>query len=239
MRCIFCKKPSGTSKAVEHIVPESLGNLHHVLPKGFVCDSCNQYFARKIERPLLESGVFKFIRADRIIPNKKGRIPQFDICESGSMPDVRIMSRFIGKVGLEILAQRIQNIENWNRDLVEKEELDVLRQYVRFNQGGNWPFYCRTLYPVNTVFTEQEEMYETLHEYDLLYTKRNELYVVIILFGVEYSLNMGGPELEGYEEWLKENNSESHLYIGKNSEPKKFKEYFFTESLISKWMNKG
>lgn len=30
----------------EHIVPESLGNIAYVLPKGIVCDKCNQYFSK-------------------------------------------------------------------------------------------------------------------------------------------------------------------------------------------------
>ncbi|MBT3070018.1 HNH endonuclease [Rhodomicrobium sp. Az07] len=31
------------------LVPESLGNRQHVLPKGIVCDGCNNYFSRKVE----------------------------------------------------------------------------------------------------------------------------------------------------------------------------------------------
>ena len=48
MICIFCHKDSSTAKSVEHIIPESLGNKHHYLPKGYVCDECNHYFAIKI-----------------------------------------------------------------------------------------------------------------------------------------------------------------------------------------------
>ena len=75
MRCIFCKHDSSTSVSVEHIVPESLGNIDHVLPVGVVCDGCNQYFARKVERQLLESPIFRLLRANMAIPNKRGRIP--------------------------------------------------------------------------------------------------------------------------------------------------------------------
>ena len=45
MQCIFCHTDSSTSISVEHIIPESLGNKHHFLPKGYVCDECNHYFA--------------------------------------------------------------------------------------------------------------------------------------------------------------------------------------------------
>ncbi len=75
MRCIFCKCDSSQSRSVEHIVPESLGNLEHVLPKGVVCDSCNNYFARKIEGPLLESPWFKLRRSRQWIYNKRRLVP--------------------------------------------------------------------------------------------------------------------------------------------------------------------
>ena len=53
MICLFCKENSTNSISVEHIIPESLGNKEHILPKGIVCDKCNQYFAIKLEKPLL------------------------------------------------------------------------------------------------------------------------------------------------------------------------------------------
>ena len=40
MECIFCHKDSSPSKSIEHLIPESLGNKHHVLPTGYVCDEC-------------------------------------------------------------------------------------------------------------------------------------------------------------------------------------------------------
>lgn len=45
MACIFCG-PAGTKfSSVEHIVPESLGNKSYILPKGVVCDECNNKFS--------------------------------------------------------------------------------------------------------------------------------------------------------------------------------------------------
>lgn len=55
MQCIFCHKDSSTSKSIEHIIPESLGNKEHFLPKGYVCDECNHYFAIKIENELFRN----------------------------------------------------------------------------------------------------------------------------------------------------------------------------------------
>lgn len=75
MNCLFCKKASDGSKSVEHIIPESLGNTDHVLPKGLVCDDCNNYFATKIERVLLDQPYFRSVRHRCQIESKKGIIP--------------------------------------------------------------------------------------------------------------------------------------------------------------------
>lgn len=76
MECIFCKQDSSTSKSIEHIVPESLGNKNNVLIKGIVCDKCNNYFALKIEKKVLESEFFKNFRFRNTIETKKRRIPK-------------------------------------------------------------------------------------------------------------------------------------------------------------------
>lgn len=71
--CIFCHKDSSTSKSVEHIIPESLGNKEHTLPKGYVCDACNNYFSVKIEKELLAQPYFVSMRFRNEILTKKGR----------------------------------------------------------------------------------------------------------------------------------------------------------------------
>lgn len=75
MNCIFCRKPSSNSKSVEHIIPESLGNKQFILGKGWVCDQCNNYFAVKIEGPLLQIPFFMQHRHDLNVKSKKGKIP--------------------------------------------------------------------------------------------------------------------------------------------------------------------
>lgn len=79
MRCIFCKKCSDDSISVEHIVPESLGNKITTLPPGVVCDNCNNYFALKVEKKVLESEEFKILRSHQFIKNKKGKYPEINI----------------------------------------------------------------------------------------------------------------------------------------------------------------
>ena len=74
MRCVFCGNDSSTSRSVEHIVPASFGNSISVLPKGIVCDKCNNYFARKIESPFLNSEAILQLRQELEIHNRDGKV---------------------------------------------------------------------------------------------------------------------------------------------------------------------
>jgi len=213
MKCIFCRSPEVlTSKSKEHVIPESLGNKSSILLPGIVCDSCNNYLAREVEKPILDSPMFRFLRYDRSIPNKRGRIPSFKDDELPLLPDYRTMARLLGKIGLETLALRVLTVPEWNDEIVNKTELDELRSFVRYNKGKTWPFIYRTIYPVNAVFEEELTHYEIFHEFNLLYTDWHELFIVAIIFGVEFALNLGGPEIDGYIKWLEQNDYQSPLY---------------------------
>jgi hypothetical protein len=73
VKCIFCKRDSSGSRSVEHVIPESLGNTEHLLKPGIVCDTCNNYFASKVEGPLLSEPYFRYQCSIADIPSKKGR----------------------------------------------------------------------------------------------------------------------------------------------------------------------
>jgi len=45
-----------------------------VLPAGVVCDGCNNYFAVKVEGPLLKTGSLRQLRARQGVPTKRGRL---------------------------------------------------------------------------------------------------------------------------------------------------------------------
>ena len=82
--CIFCHKDSSTSKSAEHIIPESLGNKEYILPTGYVCDTCNNYFSIKIERDLLTQPYFVSMRFRNEILTKKGKL----VKEKMIFPDI-------------------------------------------------------------------------------------------------------------------------------------------------------
>lgn len=258
-RCIFCKQDSGTSVNVEHIIPEAFGNKEHILPAGVVCDTCNNYFGLKIEKPLLDSHYFRHVRFRNRISNKEGTIPTIEayllpnlmsveimVDKMGKsifaskekdtrefihtisskdnfslifpaelpQPDDRLVSRFLGKVGIEVLAHRFLDIPEGLNEVIDKPELDELRDYTRFgNAKKNWPYHRRRIYPEGKIFYKEDVgEYEVLHEFNLLYTESCEIYLVAVIFGIEYSINLGGPELDGYLEWLKKHDNRSPLY---------------------------
>lgn len=82
IRCLFCGCDSTNSKSVEHIIPESLGNTELVLPRGVVCDKCNNYFSREIENKVLSIQSFRDLCFYEAIPNKKGHLKEteFMLC---------------------------------------------------------------------------------------------------------------------------------------------------------------
>jgi hypothetical protein len=75
MRCIFCKSDASSSTSREHIIPESLWNTKQVLPAGVVCDKCNNYFSREVEKPFLQSPAISALRFHEALPSKRGIIP--------------------------------------------------------------------------------------------------------------------------------------------------------------------
>lgn len=261
MKCIFCKKDSTDSKSVEHIIPESLWNTKQILPIGIVCDKCNNYFSRKVEKPFLCSPDMEALRFHQAIPSKKGRIPpikgllagsmspirahrsldennvamsveldaeQFKLVESGrattlylptgfEKPTTVETSRFLAKIALEAIVQRLEGSEGGIEYIVSEEQFDPIRNHARYGQPRDWPYHSRRIYDANEDQKIHGKEGQIVHEYDFLSTEQGELYFVLALYGVEMTINVGGPDIEGYERWLKENNDESPLYWGKNA----------------------
>lgn len=82
--CPYCKNVilfdednsnESNAKSEEHIIPFSLGNEEIVIPKGVICDRCNNYFAREIEKPFLNNKTIKQMRSYHRVPSRKNKIP--------------------------------------------------------------------------------------------------------------------------------------------------------------------
>lgn len=77
MTCIFCESEISKSP-IEHIVPESLGNLWYTLPPNKLCDSCNNDFS-EFEHKAISKTQLGFIRTKNGIKTKKGKPASFEI----------------------------------------------------------------------------------------------------------------------------------------------------------------
>lgn len=260
-RCLFCKADSSASRSVEHIIPESLGNTTAVLPPGVVCDTCNNYFARKVEAPFLQSPAVLHLRFHQRLENKRGRVPSVlgfirpDIPASitfctrtetnfvevpqaafrelanakrgelilplgGSPPSSNVISRFMAKVALEAMAARLTAYTEGVAYLCDEVQLDEIREHARLGRTERWPVHIRRLYPAEgMVLSPEGRAEQVVHEFDFLMTPANEWYFILAIFGMEFTINMGGPDVEGYQRWLDGNGGVSPLYSGKNGTP--------------------
>lgn len=271
MRCIFCKTDSSDSRSVEHIIPESLGNKSHTLSRGIVCDRCNNYFAVKVEKVVLEMPYFRSLRGRNEIENKKGKISGIsgfikdhkktelevfftsdDIIEvvvenkglynsigkynrlyipilHDPPKDDLYISKFIGKVALEALALRVSKVEGWQDEFINNEGLDQLRDFVRYGRHYKfWPYHTRKIYNENHINFDREtsETYEVLHEFDFLFPDKpkingglhtvDDLYFVLAIMGIEYTINMTDAGLDRYMKWLADNRNKSILLMEKS-----------------------
>ena len=92
-------------------------------------------------------------------------------------------------------------------------KLDELRTHVRRGDiHCTWPVARRQVYAADRRFFDGPDVYEVLHEYQILGTADGEYYVVVAIFGEEFVLNLGGPELSGYNKWVERNGGASPLY---------------------------
>jgi hypothetical protein len=129
------------------------------------------------------------------------------------------VARFIAKVGLECLAFQCLHIPGWNEEIVSKDGLDKIRNYVRRGRPGFvWPVNIRRIYEADHPFKDEKGFpYQSLHEWDLLVLPTSieeevEVYAVVAIFGVEYAINLGDANLDSFLRWLRENNGRSPLY---------------------------
>jgi hypothetical protein len=243
------------------VIPESLWNTKHILPEGVVCDACNNYFAREIEKPFLDSPAISRLRFTQLIPNKRGRVPSSEALLLPGFPVVahrdakapyalsldllpdafrhvassptgtlllpltadpptdRVVSRFLAKMAVEAMALRLLPHPEGLCYLVDEPQLDPIRNFARRGQPREWPNHTRRIYDAERNSPDLDgKSYQTVHEFDFLVTDKQEWYFVFALFGLELSINVGGPDISGYVAWLEEHDGKSPLYSGKNAE---------------------
>jgi len=73
--CIYCLKRSASFNSEEHIIPESLGNEELILPRGYVCDRCNNGVLSRLDNFLLDFEPISFLRVIYSPYTKAGKLP--------------------------------------------------------------------------------------------------------------------------------------------------------------------
>ena len=273
MRCLFCKQDTSITKSVEHIIPESLGNKTMILPRGYVCDKCNNYFAIKVEKPFMELPEIRQLRFQEMIPNKKNKMPQMYALYNGKFPvklglDVKqdecmlfvdaddeilneilckgkgnlvfpaftnetiiessiIVSRLIAKIALEVLADKLKMLEGSLDELIDNKGFDKIRNHARRGIISEWPCSIRRIYNMDTLWKCDEDGEEQIiFETDFLVIDKGGegdsryvfIYFVFVLWGMEFVINMAGPEIDEYNSWVNQHGGLSPLYVKRNFE---------------------
>lgn len=120
MKCLFCNS-SGPFSTQEHIVPESLGNDDLILD-GQVCDTCQKYFGKEIEKYVLDKTPFAVWRAMLGIRTKTGKLPRIDMSQpksaKGKLPNKH--SFHDNDVIFEALPDGTHAVEITSKDLLSK-----------------------------------------------------------------------------------------------------------------------
>lgn len=135
-----------------------------------------------------------------------------------------VTCRLLAKMAVEYfvfsLDQSEEACEYVRTDSVFK---DIIH-YARFDPRMNWDYNVRRYYALNK-FHEDKIFDEINWECDLLFTEEGEIYYVVIMFGIEYAINLGGASVDGYKRWLKKYNWISPLYLSKEDRRTNFMKY--------------
>lgn len=75
-KCIYCLSSDNNFQSEEHIFPESLGNDEAVLPKGCVCDSCNNGVLSELDSYLIDFEPIALLQVQFVPYTKSGKLPK-------------------------------------------------------------------------------------------------------------------------------------------------------------------
>jgi hypothetical protein len=247
-------------------MPESIGSKKRVLQPGIVCDRCNNYFAIKIEQPILSHPSMRNLRAWYQVPNKRGKYPSVlghitgteikiglglgpdgllrveperardrehldSVMGSGLAgnlatpllfkfemdPPKREMSRFLCKMALETIAETFSLKAVGTEELVDEPFFDDVRSFARYgNNYPEWPYSQRRIFPEETVMrhSKTNEWVQVGFGCRWFMNGHKETLFAFCFYGVEFVINIGGPSITGYLEWLIEHDNISPVVEG-------------------------
>ncbi len=74
--CLYCKQDNTSFTSEEHVIPEGLGNHELVLPKGVVCDRCNNGKLSALDQTLMNFAPISAMKTLHGVPSKTGALPK-------------------------------------------------------------------------------------------------------------------------------------------------------------------
>ena len=144
----------------------------------------------------------------------------FWFLEAG-IPELNYMTaRMSCKTAVNIFASKFAEENSGNEQVVDCEQLDEIRRYVRRGRPDFvWPVQIRRLHrpEEKIVFEDRDEGYESINEFATLFLRdedsaeQGEICSIFAILGVEFVVNVGGPSLDRFSEWQINNNGESYL----------------------------
>jgi hypothetical protein len=133
-------------------------------------------------------------------------------------PSGAVVSRFLAKIAVEAMAFRLLQQPEGLAYLADERQLDLIRDHARRGYTPDWPYHARPIYERDQKWVDSfGSETQILHEFDVLATEWGEWFLVVAIFGIEFAINYGGPEIDGYLKWMKLNDYVSPLYSGKNA----------------------
>jgi hypothetical protein len=127
-------------------------------------------------------------------------------------PPQKEMSRLLAKMALERCFSDFEKKTRNSASLVFDTYFENIRRWARYgNNFTEWPYHQRTIYPQETQMRHPKTnaWVKAGIGQGVFHTRSPETYYSISLYGIEFVINVGGPNIEGFEKWLSENNQAS------------------------------
>ena len=129
-------------------------------------------------------------------------------------PPKREMSRFLCKMALEAIAETCSSKEGGSEIVVDAEFYDNARTYARYGTNfPEWPYSQRRIFPEETLMRHPDngEWVQAGFGCCWFMNKRRETLFAFCFYGIEFVINVGGPSIRGYEEWLEDHGNISPM----------------------------
>lgn len=126
-RCVFCLTTNGTFTSEEHVIPEAFGNDEAVLPKGWVCDSCNNVCS-KLDQFFTDFEAIAFQRVLNVPFTKGGKLPRAEFANVTIQKRMPRVIRLIEKTdtpSLQVLERLEDGTVKFNINVSSRNPLDV------------------------------------------------------------------------------------------------------------------